>query len=182
MPGLKGPLQIPNLKGIVHPQAEQAIRLLYQSQNDLASALGAASAASPPATLTTPTSPATLTSPSGLNGSYSSPPAGLSTAIASVPLLLAPATGLWALSYYLYTITAATAGTVTLTLSWHDEAASRTLNSAACDLTSLAMVQGRDTLRVAGTGVPTPVEFSTAFSGLTGTPVYALFIRLEPLD
>lgn len=87
--------------------------------------------------------------------------------------------GTYRVSYSLLDTTAdITAGAVTLTFGYTDDAGSTTLPSAALVLTSLGRTQGTAYIQLASGNI----TYSTTHTGLFGTAKYALYMCLERLS
>ena len=106
-------------------------------------------------------------------------------AIGATNFANASATGLYRASFYLHCTTAdITAGTITLSITYNDGTATRTLTSLGVLLTSTANkenlwsntdLDGTLIQHVTGTSV----AYSTALTGIIGTADYALYMVLE---
>ena len=91
--------------------------------------------------------------------------------------------GLYRVSYYARTTTAAVAGTMTVTIGWNDGQA-RSNISAALSLTALSNAAistpvELTTMRVANTS---SITYETTVAGVVGNPQYELYITLERLQ
>jgi Pectate lyase superfamily protein len=88
--------------------------------------------------------------------------------------------GLYRLNYFLDTTTAGTGGTVTVTLNWTGHAHAETFTSPTVSLTAA----GANSLGAVVTYMDsgTMPTYSTTVAGATGSPLYALNIRMEKMD
>lgn len=88
------------------------------------------------------------------------------------------AAGIYKLSVYAICTTAGSAGTLTVTAGWTDDAAARTSNVVnGLDLTGTNAAENTLTIR----STATAITYATAIAGGAGSPAYALFIVLERL-
>lgn len=98
-------------------------------------------------------------------------------AIGSTNIAATNTAGLYRVSYYLEDTTAdITAGTISVTIGWTDDAGATTASSTALPLTAVGRTSGILYVRVAGTG---SIQYSTTLVGIIGTSQYALFITVE---
>lgn len=98
---------------------------------------------------------------------------------ASTNFLNSSTIGLYRVSYVLLVTTAdATAGAVTLSISWTDDASAFSVSSTALVLTALGRTSGEFIIRLNSGSI----AYSTTHTGSYGTAVYALYMTLERLN
>jgi hypothetical protein len=107
---------------------------------------------------------------------------GQTATIGSTLLYATPSSGsgLYRISYYAYTTTAGTGGTLTLTLVW-DDASSKTYTTAAVSLSAVDITSVLSGSALVYSSSSQNINYLTTVSGSTGSPQYALRIRLEYL-
>ena len=100
--------------------------------------------------------------------------------VTATNLFTPSANGLFRLSYYLTTTTAGSAGTVSVTFTWTDEAKAETFTSSTLSLSALGALAPQAPL-VIYAKTTAAIQYSTTVSGATGSPQYSLHIRVEAL-
>ncbi len=100
--------------------------------------------------------------------------------VTATNLFTPSANGLFRVSYYLTTTTAGSAGTVSVTFTWTDEAKAETFTSTALSLSALGALALQQPL-VIYAKTTAAIQYSTTVSGATGSPQYSLHIRIEAL-
>lgn len=105
---------------------------------------------------------------------------GQTASIGTTTLFTAPSAGPFRVSVYHLCTTAGTAGTLATTIGWNDGSVAHTIAPAAnVALTAVGnFAQGTAYLRVAAGQA---ITYSTTLTGVSGTPQYSLFIRVEAL-
>ena len=103
---------------------------------------------------------------------------GQTAAITGANLYLPYETGLFRVSYFLTMVAAGTAGTVALSINFNDGFTGKSLSSISVNTTGATpYFTGGEMVLRAVAGVP--INYSVTFTGVTGTPSYAVFAAIE---
>lgn len=109
---------------------------------------------------------------------------GQTITIAATPLHVGGATapaGLYRVSYYIYTTTAGSAGTATITFAWNDGTTARTKVSISISLNTTGPTgfdEGAHTVRADGAN---DITVAVTVAGAVGSPIFAIYATLERL-
>lgn len=79
------------------------------------------------------------------------------------------------LTIYLETTTAGTAGTITCTVTWTDDAGTTTITTTPLSLATTGRTSTITPIFIAPT---TNLQYATNFTGATGSPGYKLYIKV----
>lgn len=106
---------------------------------------------------------------------------GQTGSIATAAVIPTPeVTGIYRISWVVECTTAGSAGTVVPALNWEDDAGNFTLSPVTTlSLSTLGRASGTQVIRCLSGN---DILYNTTVSGATGSPVYALFIKVEKLD
>ncbi len=101
-----------------------------------------------------------------------------SGSIASTNLYTPVADGMFRVSYYLETTMVGTAGTVTISITWTDDAKAETFTSNLLSLTALGALTGANQATF-WAKTTAAIAYSTSVSGAAGSPRYAVHVKVE---